>query len=128
METAADKLDAALSGVEAGTQGGPELRVGRGVIAASYTTLTVMKHIISKSALALASLLASCVLFAQVGTAVKQSGKAVAQKTEQVGDQARASMSSEPNKSLYKSKAMVHKAKAHYHAKRAKHAAKKIPH
>ena len=88
----------------------------------------MIKRMIGRSALTLASLLASGVLFAQVGTAVKQSGKAVAQKTEQVGDQARASMSSEPNKSRYKAKAMVHKAKAHYHAKRAKHAAKKIPH
>jgi hypothetical protein len=105
-----------------------KLRVGRDVIPASHNHANAMKHIFSKSALALASLLASCMLFAQVGTAVKQSGKAVAQKTEQVGDQARASMSSEPNRSKYKAKAMVHKAKAHYHAKRAKHAAKKIPH
>ena len=86
----------------------------------------MMKPTISKSILAVAALLASGVLFAQVSTTVKQGSKAVAEKTEQLGDQARASVSSEPKKSLYKAKAMVHKAKAHYHAKRAKHAAKKI--
>ncbi len=87
-----------------------------------------MKHKIGKTALALTTLLASCALFAQVSTTVKQGSKAVAQKSEQMGDQAMSSMSSQPKKAEYKAKAMAHKVKAHYHAKRAKHAAKKIGH
>lgn len=87
-----------------------------------------MKHKIGRVAFTVTTLLASCALFAQVSTTVKQGSKAVAQKTEQLGDQARASMSSQPKKSEYKTKAMAHKVAAHYHAKRAKHAAKKIGH
>lgn len=86
------------------------------------------KHNIRGAALALTTLLASGALFAQVTTTVKQGSKAVAQKTEQMGDQAMSSMSSQPKKSEYKAKAMAHKVAAHYHAKRAKHAAKKIGH
>jgi hypothetical protein len=63
---------------------------------------------------------------AQVGTAVKDSAKAAGQKTEQIGDQAKAAVSSQPDKSVDKAKAQVHKAKASQKAKQAKQAAKDI--
>jgi hypothetical protein len=65
--------------------------------------------------------------FAQVGTAVKESAKATGEKAQQVGDEAKASVSSQPDKSVDKAKAHTHKAKAHAHAHTAKDAAKEIP-
>jgi hypothetical protein len=67
------------------------------------------------------------VAFAQVGTTVKEGAKATGQKAEQVGDQAKASVEGQPDKSIDKTKAQIHKAKAHHHAKAAKEAAKEIP-
>jgi len=64
---------------------------------------------------------------AQVGTTVTQGAKATGEKAQQFGDQAKAAVSSEPDKSVDKAKAQVHKAKAHHHAKVAKDAAKDIP-
>ena len=64
---------------------------------------------------------------AQVGTTVKEGAKATAEKAQQLGDQAKAAVASEPDKSIDKAKAQVHKAKAHAHAKAAKDAAKEIP-
>ena len=64
---------------------------------------------------------------AQVGTTVKEGAKATGEKTQQYGDQAKAAVSSQPDKAANKAKAQVHKAKAHDHAKSAKDAAKEIP-
>ncbi len=64
---------------------------------------------------------------AQVGTTMKQGADATSQKAQQYGDDAKAAVQSEPNKSVTKAKAKVHKAKAHHHAKAAKDAAKDIP-
>lgn len=72
--------------------------------------------------------LAVCNLsLAQVGTTVTQGAKATGEKAEQYGDQAKAAVSSQPDKTVDKAKAHVHKAKAHHHAKVAKDAAKDIP-
>ena len=60
---------------------------------------------------------------AQVAPTVKESGKAVAESTKEAGDNAKAAVSTEPNKSVDKAKAHTHKAKAHAHAHHAKNAA-----
>ena len=65
--------------------------------------------------------------FAQVGTTVKEGAKATSEKAQQLGDQAKAGVESQPNKTIDKAKAHVHKAKAHHHAKKAKKAAEEIP-
>ena len=65
--------------------------------------------------------------FAQVGTAVKEGAKATGEKTQQIGDEAKASVSSQPDRAVDKAKASAHKAKAHRHAAKAKDAAKEIP-
>ncbi|MDB6011709.1 MAG: hypothetical protein JWL65_3959 [Gammaproteobacteria bacterium] len=80
-----------------------------------------------KILLAIAVLAVSSVSLAQVGTTVKEGAQATGEKAKQYGDQAKASVSSEPNKSVDKAKAKVHKAKAHHHAKAAKDAGKDIP-
>jgi uncharacterized protein YfaP (DUF2135 family) len=80
-----------------------------------------------KILLAIAVLAVSSVALAQVGTTVKEGAKATGEKAQQYGDQAKAAVSSEPDKSVDKAKAQVHKAKAHHHAKAAKDAAKDIP-
>ena len=80
-----------------------------------------------KILLAIAVLAVSSVSLAQVGTTVKEGAKATGEKAQQYGDQAKAAVSSEPNKSVDKAKANVHKAKANHHAKAAKEAAKDIP-
>ena len=67
------------------------------------------------------------VALAQVGTTVTEGAKATSQKAQQYGDQAKASVESQPDKAIDKTKAQVHKAKAHHHAKVAKDAAKDIP-
>jgi hypothetical protein len=72
-----------------------------------------------------ASLVAS-VAFAQTGTTLKEGAKATSEKAQQYGDQAKASVESQPDKAIDKTKAQVHKAKAHHHAKKAKEAAKEI--
>jgi len=65
--------------------------------------------------------------FAQVGTTVTEGAKATSEKAQQLGDQAKASVESQPNKTIDKAKARIHKAKAHHHAKVAHDAAKDIP-
>ena len=80
-----------------------------------------------KILLALATLALCNVSMAQVGTTVKEGAKATAEKSKQVGDEAKAAVSSQPDKSVDKAKAKAHKAKAHHHAKAAKEAAKDIP-
>ncbi len=77
--------------------------------------------------LALAIMSLCSVSLAQVGTTVTEGAKATSEKAQQYGDQAKAAVSSEPNKSVNKAKAQVHKAKAHHHAAKAKDAAKDIP-
>jgi hypothetical protein len=67
------------------------------------------------------------VALAQVGTTVKEGAKATSEKTQQYGDQAKASVESQPDKTIDKAKAEEHKAKAHHHAKKAKEAAEEIP-
>jgi hypothetical protein len=64
---------------------------------------------------------------AQVGTTVKEGAKATGEKAQQYGDQAKAAVSSQPDKGASKAKAQVHKAKAHEHAKSAKESGKEIP-
>lgn len=72
--------------------------------------------------------LAVCNLsLAQVGTTVKEGAKATGEKAQQAGDEAKAAVSSQPDKSVDKAKAKAHKAKAHHHAKAAKEAGKDIP-
>ena len=80
-----------------------------------------------KLLLAIAALAVCSVSLAQVGTTVKEGANATSEKAQQYGDQAKAAVSSEPNKSVDKAKAQVHKAKAHHHAAAAKDAAKEIP-
>jgi thiaminase len=82
-----------------------------------------MKRLVS----ILAAVLVCNVALAQVGTTVKEGAKATGEKAEQYGDQAKAAVSSQPNKAVDKTKAQVHKAKAHEHAKTAKDAGKEIP-
>ena len=69
----------------------------------------------------------SSLTFAQVGTTASEGAKATVEKAKQYGDQAKAAVSSEPDKTVDKAKARMHKAKAHHHAKAAKEAAKSIP-
>ncbi|HEV2703613.1 MAG TPA: hypothetical protein VGV09_18450 [Steroidobacteraceae bacterium] len=64
---------------------------------------------------------------AQVGTTLKEGAKATSEKVQEVGDEAKAAVSSESAKSLDKAKARAHHAKAHDHAKKAAAAAKEIP-
>jgi len=81
----------------------------------------------NKIALAVTAIVLCNVSIAQVGTTAKEGAKATAEKAQQVGDETKAAVSSEPKKSVDKAKAHVHKAKAHHHAKKAKDAAKEIP-
>jgi hypothetical protein len=74
----------------------------------------------------LATCLVCSVAVAQVGTTVTEGAKATSEKAQQVGDQAKASVESQPDKAIDKTKAQVHKAKAHHHAKKAKEAADNI--
>jgi hypothetical protein len=80
-----------------------------------------------KAALLVATMTVWSASWAQLGTTVKEGAKATAEKAQQLGDEAKAAVSSQPDKSVDKAKAKVHKAKAHHHAKAAKEAAKDIP-
>ena len=80
-----------------------------------------------KILLAIAVLAVSSVSLAQVGTTVKEGAQATGEKAKQYGDQAKAAVSSEPDKWVDRAKAKVHKAKAHHHAKAANEAGKDIP-
>jgi hypothetical protein len=79
-----------------------------------------MKRMLFAVAIVAAATLAQ----AQVGTTLKEGAAATSEKAQQYGDQAKAAVSSQPNKTVDKAKAQVHKAKAHSHAKAAKDAAK----
>jgi hypothetical protein len=80
-----------------------------------------------KTALVMVTMALCTATWAQVGTTVKEGAKATSEKAQQLGDEAKAAVSSQPDKSIDKAKAQVHKAKAHHHAKAAKEAAKDIP-
>ncbi len=82
----------------------------------------MVKQLVVLAAAAMVSSLA----LAQVGTTVKEGAKATAETAKEAGDNVKGAVSSEPNKTIDKSKAKVHKAKAHAHAKAAKDAAKDI--
>ncbi len=77
--------------------------------------------------LVLVTLALSNVSLGQVGTTLKDGAKATGEKAQQYGDQAKAAVSSQPDKSIDKGKAKRHKAKARHHAASAKDAAKEIP-
>ena len=64
---------------------------------------------------------------AQVGTTLKEGAKATSEKAQEVGDEAKAAVSSEPAKGIAKAKAKEHRAKAREHARKAAAAAKEIP-
>ena len=80
-----------------------------------------------KILLAFAALALCNVAMAQVGSTAKEGAKATAEKSKEVGDETKAAVSSQPDKSVDKAKAKMHKAKAHHHARAAKDAAKDIP-
>ncbi len=80
-----------------------------------------------RSLFAAAALAIATLAQAQVGTTLKEGAAATSEKAQQVGDEAKAAVSSQPNKSIDKAKAQTHKAKAHAHAKAAKDAAKDVP-
>ena len=82
------------------------------------------EKVLNKFILTIAASTVCGVAFAQVGTTVTEGAKATSQKAQQLGDQAKASVESQPDKAIDKTKAQVHKAKAHHHAKKAKDAAK----
>ena len=81
----------------------------------------------NKSLILVALMAMTNLALAQVGTTLSEGAKATSEKAQQYGDQAKAAVSSQPDKSVDKAKAQVHKAKAHHHAKVAKDAAKEIP-
>ena len=72
----------------------------------------------------MAAVALSSAVGAQVAPTVKEASKATAETAKQVGDQSKAAVESQPDKSIDKAKAKVHKAKAHQHAHAAKEAAK----
>jgi hypothetical protein len=79
---------------------------------------------LNKFIIAIAASTVCGVAFAQVGTTVTEGAKATSQKAQELGDDAKASVESQPDKTIDKTKAKIHKAKAHHHAKAAKDAAK----
>ena len=92
---------------------------------ALYTQRPDMEGLtVSKLVMCMAAILVSSSAFAQVGTTVKEGAKATAETAKEAGDETKAAVSSQPDKSIDKAKAKVHKAKAHHHAHEAKEAAK----
>jgi hypothetical protein len=81
---------------------------------------------VNRIVLAVAAALVSQAVMAQVGSTIKEGSKATAEKAQEVGDEAKAAVSSQPDKSIDKAKAKEHKAKAHSHAHKAESAAKDI--
>jgi hypothetical protein len=79
-----------------------------------------------KLLLALAIVFASGATFAQAGTAVKESGKAVGEKALEGKEAVQAAVTSEPKKSMHKAKAKAHKAKSAMHDEKAKAAGDQI--
>jgi hypothetical protein len=59
---------------------------------------------------------------AQVESAAKNAAKATSETAKQAGDNAKAAVESQPDKSVDKTKAKAHKANAHHHAHAAKEA------
>ena len=74
--------------------------------------------------MALIALTIATGVMAQVGTAVKETGRATVEAAKSAGDQLKGAVSSEPRKSSDKAKAKLHKVKARHHAHVAKEAAK----
>jgi hypothetical protein len=92
--------------------------------ASEYLQINEDKKTMTKNLLtALIATTFAAAALAQVTPTVKESGKAVAESTKEAGDNAKAAVSTEPNKSMDKAKAQTHKAKAHAHGHRAKKAA-----
>jgi len=83
--------------------------------------------VIARNSAWIVLLAASSMAVAQVGTTLKEGGKATVEKSEEIGDRAKAAVESEPDKSVDMAKAHIHKVKAHHHAKAAEAAAKEIP-
>ena len=80
-----------------------------------------------KLILALAIVFAGSASFAQTKDAVKESGKAVAEKAKEGKETVQAAVTSDPKKkSMHKAKANSHKAKAMKHDEKAKEAGDKI--
>jgi len=77
-----------------------------------------------KLTILLTALALSAGAYAQVTTAVKEGAKATVEKTEQLGDKAKAAVTTGTTKEEANAKADVHKAKAHHHAVKMKEAAK----
>jgi hypothetical protein len=86
-----------------------------------------MEFSMKRSVFLIATLVVGMCAHAQVGTTLKEGAKATSEKAQEIGDEAKAAVSSEPAKSVDKAKAKVHRAKASYHAKKAATAAKEIP-
>ena len=88
-----------------------------------------MKNFNLSTAIAIIALTGSIVsgsAFAQTTTAVKESGKAVAEKAKEGKETVQAAVASEPKKSMHKAKAKSHKAKAAMADKTAKAAGDNI--
>lgn len=64
---------------------------------------------------------------AQVESATKDAAKATSETAKEAGDRAKASVESQPDKAIDKTKAKVHKAKAHHAAHAAKEEVKDAP-
>jgi Ni/Co efflux regulator RcnB len=77
-----------------------------------------------KLIITLAALTLSAGAFAQATTVVKEAAKATVEKTEQVGDQAKAAVTTGVTKEDAKAKAAEHKKRAHHHAQKMKDATK----
>jgi hypothetical protein len=101
---------------------------GPGAVIHQPGTSTMKKSNLLK-AMAIVALTASVLSvnsFAQTGTAVKESDKAVAEKAKEGKETVQAAATSEPKKSMHKAKAKAHKAKASMHDIKAKAAGDQI--
>jgi len=88
-----------------------------------------MKKFTLLKAMAIVALTGSVLVgnvFAQTSTAVKESGRAIAEKAKEGKETVQAAVTSEPKKSAHKAKAKAHKAKAAIHDSRAKAAGDQI--
>ncbi len=74
----------------------------------------------------IAALFVAGTVHAQTTTAVKESGKAVAEKALEGKETVQSAVTGEPNKTVHKVKAKTHKAKAAAHNAKAKAAADQI--
>lgn len=78
---------------------------------------------IKKLMIAIAGTVLISMAHAQAVDAVKETGKSLAEGTKEAGDNVKAAVHSEPEKSVDKAKAKMHKTKARYHRHKAKAAA-----